>query len=57
MKTKVTSTETRLGIRIGGVVAAVLSYAKWHSIGYMILHALCGWVYVMYYIIYYVPRP
>ena len=34
----------------GEIFAAVLSYAKWHSIGYMILHFLCGWFYVVWYV-------
>ncbi|MGB8834074.1 MAG: hypothetical protein WCC95_18130 [Candidatus Sulfotelmatobacter sp.] len=37
----------------GGVVAAVISYAKWHSIGWMILHLLFGWCYVIYFVIKY----
>lgn len=38
---------------LGEVLAAVLSYAKWHSIGYAILHFLCGWIYVGYYLLTY----
>lgn len=41
------------GIGLGSVIAAVLSYCKWHSIGYAILHALCGWIYIIYYVIQY----
>ena len=37
------------GVGIGSIVAGVLSYLKWHSVGYMILHAICGWIYVIYY--------
>lgn len=40
---------------IGGIIAAVLSYLKWHSIGYAILHFLCGWIYVIYYLLKYKP--
>lgn len=38
---------------VGGVAAAVLSYMKWHSVGYAILHFLCGWIYVVYYLLTY----
>jgi hypothetical protein len=37
----------------GGVLAAIISYAKWHSIAWMILHALFGWLYVIYFAIKY----
>ena len=40
------------GIGIGAVIAAVISYAKWQSIGWAILHAFCGWLYVIYYLIF-----
>jgi hypothetical protein len=43
---------TGLGL-IGIVAATVLSWMKWHSVGYAILHALCGWAYVAYYLIRY----
>lgn len=36
------------GIGLGSVVAAILSYTKWHSIGWMIIHGICGWFYVIY---------
>ena len=35
---------------IGGTLAAFLSYHKWHSIGYAVLHFLFGWIYVIYHI-------
>ena len=38
---------------IGAIAAAVMSYMKWHSLGYAILHCLCGWFYVLYYLIAY----
>lgn len=37
------------GIGLGSVVAAILSYMKWHSIGWAIIHAIFGWFYVIYY--------
>ena len=42
---------------IGAFLAAFMSYAKWHSIGYAILHFLAGWIYVIYYLFTYgVPK-
>ena len=35
---------------LGGIVAAGLSWLKWHSIGYAIVHGLFGgWFYVLYF--------
>jgi hypothetical protein len=39
------------GIGIGTICAAILSWLKWHSIGWVIVHALLGWLYVIYYLI------
>jgi hypothetical protein len=36
-------------ITLGNVVAGLLSWMKWHSAGYAILHAMCSWIYVIYY--------
>lgn len=41
------------GFGIGSIIAAIISYAKWHSIGYAILHGILGWFYVIYYLIAY----
>ncbi len=35
------------GIGIGSVIAIVLSWTANHSIGWMILHGILGWVYVI----------
>ncbi len=35
---------------LGGLLAAFLSYHKWHSIGWAILHFFGGWFYVLYHI-------
>ena len=37
------------GVSLGSIVAGVISWMKWHSVGYAILHAICGWFYVIYY--------
>ena len=33
---------------LGGIMAAVLSWSVSKSAGYMFLHMLCGWLYVIY---------
>ena len=38
---------------IGGVLAMIVSYTKWQSIGWALFHGLLNWVYVVYYIIRY----
>ena len=38
---------------MGGVLAMIISYTKWQSIGWAILHGLLNWIYVVYYIIRY----
>lgn len=37
------------GIGMGTALAMIISYAKWESIGYAILHGLLSWIYVIYY--------
>lgn len=37
------------GVGFGAVLAIVISYVKWHSIGWAILHGLLNWIYVIYY--------
>jgi len=44
---------TKYGVGLGTIIAVVLSYLKWGHIGYMILHGLLGWIYVIYYLIKY----
>ena len=41
------------GIGFGCALAMVISYAKWKSIGWAILHGLMSWGYVIYYFIKY----
>lgn len=40
-------------VNLGVVLAVVISYVKWKSIGWAILHGALNWVYVLYYIIKY----
>lgn len=41
------------GAAVGAALAVVISYVKWKSIGWAILHGLLNWIYVIYYIIQY----
>ena len=41
------------GLSMGAALAMILSFAKWHSILWAILHGFCGWFYVIYYAIKY----
>lgn len=41
------------GVSFGAVLAMVISYVKWQSIGWAVLHGLLNWVYVIYYVIKY----
>lgn len=41
------------GISLGSALAIVLSYVKWKSIGWAILHGLFSWFYVVYFAINY----
>lgn len=40
----------REGIGLGNIIAVVLSFRKWHSIGWAIVHGSLGWLYVIYYL-------
>ncbi len=39
------------GIGLGSLIAVFISYNQWHHLGYLILHGLLGWIYVLYYLI------
>ena len=39
----------RHGITFGSALAMVISYTKWNSIFWAIVHGLMSWVYVLYY--------
>ena len=40
-------------ILFGMMLATVVSYVNWHSIGWAILHGLLNWGYILYYLIRY----
>lgn len=42
------STGSSTGIGIGAALAIVISYGRYHSIGWAILHGICGWGYIAY---------
>ena len=50
---KVTKKGIDEGAAMGIALAIVLSYTKWHSIGWAIFHGLFNWGYVIYYAIRY----
>ena len=52
MSSSNTSSTSFLGA-FGAPLAAVMSYVKWHSLGYAFLHFCCGWFYVIYYVLTY----
>lgn len=42
-------TAAKKGVSLGCVIAVVISYIKWHSIGWAIIHGVFGWAYVIYF--------
>lgn len=46
-----TSASTIGGLGIGSVIAIVASWSRNKSIIWAIIHAFCGWFYVVYYIL------
>jgi len=38
---------------LGMIIAGTLSWIKWHSIAWLLLHAICSWAYVAYFVIAY----
>lgn len=45
-----TSKTVKTGISFGSVLAIVISYTQWHSVGWAIVHGLMSWGYVIYYL-------
>ena len=46
-----TSESTKDGVTFGCALAMVLSYAKWHSVLWAIIHGIFSWFYVVYFLI------
>lgn len=47
------SSSASYGLSFGSALAIVVSYGKWHSIGWAILHGIFSWFYIIYFIIKY----
>ncbi len=41
------------GLSFGAALAMIISYVKWQSIGWAILHGVLNWIYIIYYIVKY----
>lgn len=41
--------ETSSGISFGSAFAMVISYAKYHSLAWLFIHGIFGWIYVFYF--------
>ena len=39
------------GIGIGTIISVVISYDLYHNVFWAFLHGLCGWFYVIYYLL------
>ncbi|VVB50896.1 Uncharacterised protein [uncultured archaeon] len=37
-----------VGEAVGAALAGYLSWVRWHSVTWAVIHAICGWVYVIY---------
>lgn len=47
------SKSVKSGVTFGSVLAMVISYTTWRSIGWAIIHGLLSWGYVIYFILRY----
>ena len=47
-----TKQQAGCGCSVGGLLAVVLSWATNHSILWAIFHFFCGWLYVIYWILF-----
>ena len=47
---KIVKRSVEKGVSFGSVLAMVISFVTWKSIGWAIVHGAMGWVYVIYYI-------
>lgn len=36
------------GIGLGTLIAVLVSWAQWHSVGWAIVHGLLGWLYLIF---------
>ena len=52
-RTTIVNKTVKTGISFGSVLAIVISYTTWRSIGWAIFHGLLSWGYVIYFMIKY----
>jgi hypothetical protein len=52
-ETRIMSSGKTTGIGIGTVVAMLISWTSYHSIGWVVLHGILGWFYVVYHLLMY----
>jgi hypothetical protein len=45
------SSSSSTGLGLGAIIAAILSWQVNASFGWAILHAFCGWLYVVYWLV------
>jgi hypothetical protein len=43
------NTTQTVGIGLGNVIACIVSFTKWHSILWALVHGWLGWFYLIYY--------
>jgi hypothetical protein len=43
----------RTGIGLGTLIAVLISWSMWKSVGWAIVHGILSWIYVIYYLIEY----
>lgn len=43
----------RVGIGLGTLIAVLISWSMWQSVGWAIVHGFLSWFYVIYYLIKY----
>jgi len=53
MSDKRIDVSVNLGATIGSIIAFILSYSTWRSVGWAIVHMLLGWFYNIYFAIAY----
>ena len=49
----IAKSSAKAGISFGACLAMIISYVKWNSILWAVIHGIMGWIYVIYYIIKY----
>ena len=45
------STTASTGISLGAAIAVAISWSKYQSVLWAIIHGICGWFYIIYYVI------